>query len=217
MIFVDRTDAGRRLAEHLLTLHLDDPIVFALPRGGVPIGVEVARALGAPLDVLIVRKIGAPGYPEVALAAVADPTETGADALTVINDDVYQATGRDSAGLDQARAEQLREIDRRRARYRGSRAPLDVRGRCALVVDDGVATGATARAALSTLRAQGAASTVLAVPVGPADTLAEMGQAADVVVFLHAPRAFWAIGAFYGDFHQLSDDETVAALSEIWG
>ncbi|GAA3865262.1 phosphoribosyltransferase [Leifsonia kafniensis] len=233
-MFSDRREAGRRLATRLAALHLDDPIVLALPRGGVPVALEVARALEAPFDLLIVRKIGAPGFPEVALGAVADAADLpggmtsdgealdgagrdGADAPTVVNLDVFRSTGSDARGLDAARTRELAEIDRRRRRYRGDRPALPVRGRVVIVVDDGVATGATAKAAVALLRREGAAEIVLAVPVAPADQVAEMGEVADRFVVVKAPRVFWAIGEFYSDFHQLSDEETLALLAEAWG
>jgi predicted phosphoribosyltransferase len=211
-MFEDRSDAGRQLAERLAALKLQDPVVYALPRGGVPVAVEVARRLQAPLDLVLVRKIGAPGYPEVAMGAVVD----GEDAQTIINEDVFAATGSDVAGLERARRSELAEIERRRARYLGDRPRVSPRGRVAIIVDDGLATGATAKAALAAVKRQGAARTVLAVPVAPADSVQEMRLLADDYVVLHTPAQFWAIGPFYDDFHQLSDEETVGLLSEAW-
>lgn len=211
-MFSSRTDAGRQLAARLSGLASENPIVYALPRGGVPVAVEVARALRAPLDLLIVRKIGAPGYPELALGAVTD----GDEPHLVLNDDVYAATGRDADGLERARQRELAEIERRRKRYLGDRPPLDPFGQTAIVIDDGLATGATARAALAELRRQDAARIVLAVPVAPAQTVSDMRSEADDVVVVNAPTTFWAIGQFYSDFHQLTDDETVSILREMW-
>jgi predicted phosphoribosyltransferase len=211
-MFEDRSDAGRQLAERLAALKLQDPVVYALPRGGVPVAVEVARRLQAPLDLVLVRKIGAPGYPEVAMGAVVD----GEDAQTIINEDVFAATGSDAAGLERARRRELAEIERRRARYLGDRPRVSPRGRVAIIDDDGLATGATAKAALAAVKRQGAARTVLAVPVAPADSVQEMRLLADDYVVLHTPAQFWAIGPFYDDFHQLSDEETVDLLSEAW-
>ncbi len=211
-MFKDRSDAGRQLAVRVAALGLHDPVVYALPRGGVPVAVEVARELHAPLDLLVVRKIGAPGYPEVALGAVVG----GDDPQMVINEDVYAATGRDAEGLERARRSELAEIERRRSRYLGDRPRIDPSGRVVVIVDDGLATGATAKAALAALRRQGAKTTVLAVPVAPADSLDEMRAIADVVVVLHAPAQFWAIGPFYADFHQLSDEETIELLRQAW-
>lgn len=215
-MFTNRSEAGRlladRLAERLTALGVLDPVVYALPRGGVPVAIEVARRLRAPLDLILVRKIGAPGYPEVAMGAVVD----GASPQLIVNEDVFAATGGDAVGLARARHRELAEIERRRIRYLEDRPPISPRGRVAVIVDDGLATGATARAALAAVKRQGAALTVLAVPVAPADLVGEMRQYADVVVVLDAPREFWAIGPFYTDFHQLSDDETVALLQEAW-
>lgn len=175
-MFEDRSDAGRRLADRLAALDLRDPVVYALPRGGVPVATRIAERLHAPLDLLFVGRSGA-----------------------------GQAARRESA-----------ELERRRIRYRGARPPVPATGRVALVVDDGIATGATIRKALAELRSQGAALTVVAVPVAPARVIAELGEAADQVVVLESPEDFWAIGPFYKDFHQLSDEETVELLHEFW-
>src|SRR5512137_671410 len=148
MRFADRTEAGRLLAARLLSRRPVDAVVYALPRGGVPVAAEVARALGAPLDLVLVRKLGAPGNPELALGAVVDGTEPE----TVLNEDIVAFTGAGEAFIAAARARELREIERRRALYLAGRAPLDPKGRTAIVVDDGLATGATARAALRALR-----------------------------------------------------------------
>jgi predicted phosphoribosyltransferase len=211
-MFSDRTDAGRRLAARLVQLELESPIVYALPRGGVPVAIEVARVLGAPLDLLIVRKIGAPGYPEVAMGAVVD----GEDPQLILNDDVYAASGSDADGLERARQAELAEIERRRNRYLGDRPPLDPTGRTVIVIDDGLATGATAKAALAGLRRLKVGRTVLAVPVAPAESLRDIRAVADDVVTLETPLDFWAIGQFYRDFHQLTDAETVRLLEQAW-
>ncbi len=211
-MFKDRSDAGRQLAERVAALNLDDPVIYALPRGGIPVAIEVAKRLQAPLDLVIVQKIGAPGWPEVAMGAVVD----GDDPQTIINEDVYAATGSDAAGLERARRRELEEIERRRRRYLGDRPHVSPSGRVAVIVDDGLATGATARAALAAVKRQGAALTVLAVPVAPAETIDEMRAEADEVVVVHTPAQFWAIGPFYNDFHQLSDDETIELLRQAW-
>lgn len=211
-LFIDRCDAGRQLASRLKALNLPEPVVYALPRGGVPLAVEIARALKAPVDLVLVRKIGAPGQPELALAAVVD----GEDAQTVVNEAVGVMTGGDAAYLEKARRRELNEIERRRALYFGGRRRVSPAGRTAIVVDDGLATGATAKAALHALKRQGAAKVVLAVPVAPVDTLEEMRAEADVVVCLHTPHRFFGVGAFYGDFHQLTDEETLGLLRQVW-
>jgi erythromycin esterase-like protein/predicted phosphoribosyltransferase/dienelactone hydrolase len=211
-LFVDRTDAGRQLATRLKALDLTDPVVYALPRGGVPLAVEIATALRAPLDLVLVRKIGAPGHPELALAAVVD----GEGAQTIVNPTVASMTGGDEAFLETARRRELDEIERRRRLYFGEHRHIDPSGRTAIVVDDGLATGATAKVALRALKRQGAAKVVLAVPVAPPDTLEAMRADADALICLHAPAHFFGVGAFYGDFHQLSDDETMGLLRQVW-
>lgn len=210
--FADRADAGRQLAARLKSLGLANPVVYALPRGGVPIAVEVARVLGVPIDLVLVRKVGAPGQPELALAAVVD----GDEAQTVVNEDVAAMTGGGGAFLETARRRELDEIERRRALYLGGHPRISPVGRTAIVVDDGLATGATAKAALRALRRQGAARVVLAVPVAPAETLEDMRAEADDVVCLATPSPFFGVGAFYEDFHQLTDDETVGLLRRAW-
>ena len=212
-MFTDRRDAGRLLAELVAELDLTDPVVYALPRGGVPVAVEVARRLRAPLDLILVRKLGAPGFPEVAMGAVVD----GDTAQTIVNEDVFVETGADAAGLGRARRRELAELERRRAVYLGDRPRVNPDGRVVVIVDDGLATGATAKAALAAVKRQGAARVVLAVPVAPADVVEEMRGLADDVVVVQIPEQFWAIGQFYVDFHQLSDDETVTLLTEAWG
>jgi predicted phosphoribosyltransferase/pimeloyl-ACP methyl ester carboxylesterase len=211
-LFVDRADAGRKLALRLKALNLVDPVIYALPRGGVPLATEIARVLKAPIDLVLVRKIGAPGQPELALAAVVD----GDEAQTVINEEVGRMTGGDAAFLEKARRGKLEEIERRRALYFRGRRRISAAGRTAIVVDDGLATGATAKAALRALKRQGAAKVILAVPVAPADTLEAMRAEADVVVCLEMLSPFFGVGGFYGDFHQLTDDEILNLLAQVW-
>jgi erythromycin esterase-like protein/predicted phosphoribosyltransferase/dienelactone hydrolase len=211
-LFIDRRDAGRQLASRLKALNLAEPVVYALPRGGVPLAVEIAEALKAPMDLVLVRKIGAPGQPELALAAVVD----GEDARTVVNEAVGELTGSNAAYLEKARRRELDEIERRRTLYFGERRRVSPAGRTAIVVDDGLATGATAKAALRALRRQGAVKVVLAVPIAPQDTVEKMRAEADVVVCLHTPQRFFGVGAFYSDFHQLSDEETLGLLRQVW-
>lgn len=208
-LFADRAEAGRRLAARLLDLALDRPVIYALPRGGVPVAAVIAAALGAPLDLVLVRKLGAPRQPELAIGAVVN----GDDAETVLNPDIMRLTGADDAYLATAREAALREIARRRERYLSGRARTDPRGRAAVVVDDGLATGATARAALHALRRRGPSRLVLAVPVAPPETVTALREEADEVVCLAEPHRFGSIGRFYEDFHQLDDAEVIALLA----
>ena len=211
-LFADRAEAGRALARRLAGQALRPPVVvLALPRGGVPIGAEVARTLGAPLDLLLVRKIGAPGQPELAVAAVAE----GPPPQTVVDEALCRTTGARRRDIDRQAQEELVEIERRRRVYLGGRAPLPVEGATVVVVDDGIATGTTVRAALQALRRRRPARIVLAVPVGPADTVAALHSEsdADEVLCLEQPAAFRAIGLHYREFHQVSDEEVVAALA----
>jgi predicted phosphoribosyltransferase len=206
--FVDRSDAGRRLAQRVAGLKLDRPIVYALPRGGVPVAAEIAAALDAPLDLVLVRKIGAPMQPELAVGAVVD----GDTPEVVINDDIARHSGATPEYIDRACERELAEIERRRARYLANRPRPDPKGRTVIVVDDGIATGATAIAALRALAKRGAARRIVAVPVAPPDTVERLRTEADQVICLAQPREFWGISDFYVDFHQLEDDEVIRAL-----
>lgn len=208
--FIDRADAGRQLAERLLREQLPPPIVvLALPRGGVPIGTEVARRLGATLDLLLVRKIGAPWQRELAVAAVVE----GDGPEVVIDDETLAASGADAAYVKaQARLEG-REIERRRALYLRGRARPSLDGATVVVVDDGIATGTTVRAALQALRRRPHGRLVLAVPVAPADTVAQLEPEVDLLVCLATPEPFHAVGLHYRDFHQVDDREVIAALA----
>jgi predicted phosphoribosyltransferase len=212
MQFADRSDAGRRLAGRLSELNLVEPVVVALPRGGVPVGLEVARTLAAPLDIILVRKIGAPGHEELAAGAVVD----GESPQLVLNADVVRSYGIDQAWLDQQQALQLQEIARRRQLYLGDRPRAPVAGRTAIVVDDGIATGATIRVALRAMRRLGPKALVLAVPVAAAEVLTRLAGEADRLVCLHTPRHLVAVGQFYRDFRQVQDAEVVAMLKERW-
>jgi len=207
--FEDRADAGRRLADALAHLKGEKPIVLALPRGGVPVGFEVARALNAPLDVVLVRKIGAPGQKELGLGAVVD----GAHPHIVLNDDVVRMVQPQDGYIEAESARELAEIERRRALYRPGRVPLTVAGRTVIVVDDGIATGGTVKAALKALRQSHPNKLVLAVPVAPADTMRELSSMADEVVVLAMPDPFYAVGAYYRDFSQTSDEEVINLLA----
>lgn len=209
--FADRTEAGQRLARalHAYTGRAD-LLVLALPRGGVPVAYEVARALGAPLDLLLVRKLGVPGQEELAMGAIAS------GGIRVLNREVIAATGVGEAEIEAAAAREQRELERRAGAYRGERPPPAIAGRCVILIDDGLATGATMRAGLAALRPQRPAALVVAVPVAPRDTLARLRAEADDVVCLEAPEDFYAIGAWYRDFGQLDDDQVRALLARAW-
>jgi putative phosphoribosyl transferase len=208
-IFASRSAAGRALAGVLARKHLTDPVVLALPRGGVPVAAEIARRLGAPLDLVLVRKIGVPYQRELAAAAVVD----GGDAEIVTNDDVMAMTGLTRADIGRLAKRELAEIERRRQAYLQARDRVPLEGRTLIVVDDGIATGATVRAALIALRRRHPRALILAVPVAPADTVAALRAEVDDVVCLEMPDPFIAIGLHYRDFHQLSDADVVAALA----
>lgn len=208
MTFRNRVDAGKRLATALQQYHdAKDAIVIALPRGGVVVGAEIAKALDLPLDIVVPRKIGAPGNPEYAIGAITESGEPAWDhqaiALTDASDEYLRAT------VDGERA----EAQRRLTTYRGDRPPRDVKGKTVLLVDDGIATGLTMSAAIQTIRAEGAARIVLAVPVAAADSIAKISRAVDDVVILYAPEWFGAVGAFYDTFEQTTDDEVIELLA----
>lgn len=208
MRFADRRDAGQRLAAELKARALPDPVVLALPRGGVPVGYEVAAALKAPLDVLLVRKLGAPGYEEFGIGAVVD----GVQPQLVLNAEAIEALQISPAYIEAERDRQLAEIERRRRLYSGSTPAESVQGRTAIVVDDGVATGGTLLAALYALKRASPRHIVLAVPVAPPDTLQKLAVQVDEVVCLAAPVDFRAVGAYYDNFDQTSDEEVIALL-----
>jgi putative phosphoribosyl transferase len=206
--FVDRVDAGRQLAEALLVLDIPDPLVLALPRGGVPVAFEVAKALHAPLDVLIVRKIGAPGHDEYGIGAVVD----GADPQLILNEEALRIVNPPPGYVERKMKQQLEEIERRRSAYIGTRAPMPVKDRNVIVVDDGIATGGTVRAALKSLRQSKAESITLAVPVAPQDALDLIAPDADHILCLERPPIFNAVGQHYRDFAQVSDEEVIHLL-----
>jgi putative phosphoribosyl transferase len=211
MMFHDRKDAGERLAARLLHLKDNNPVVLALPRGGVAIGFEIARLLGAPLDIVLVRKIGVPWQPELALGAVADGG--GGPPEIFIDERMAEALAIPLGYVRDETARQLAELERRRQIYCAGRAPVEVAGRTAIVVDDGIATGATMRVALRAVRRRGPASLVLAAPVAAAETLASLAGEADETVCVEAPGGLGAIGYYYEDFHQMSDDEVTDLLA----
>lgn len=209
--FVDRREAGQRLAVALEHLTASHPLVLALPRGGVPVAVEVARALDADLDVLIVRKLGAPGHEELGIGAVID----GGAPHLVLNEDVVRQLAPSPLYVREELHRQLAEIDRRRRAYLGDAKPISPSGRTVILVDDGIATGGTIRAALEGLRKARPARLVLAVPVAPAETLAALRRLCDEIVCLHQPEPFFAVGAHYQHFDQTTDAEVVRLLSSV--
>ena len=206
--FADRAAAGRRLAEVLAAYQGPDVVVVGLPRGGVPVAAEVARALGAPLDVLVVRKLGVPYQPELAFGAI------GEGGVRVHNSALLRRIGLVEESIAAVEEAELVELQRRVQRYRGGREGLPLAGRVVIIVDDGFATGATARAAALVARAGGAARVVLAAPIGAADTVAELAEVADEVVCVGAPPDFVAVGQGYRDFGQTSDEEVCALLDQ---
>jgi putative phosphoribosyl transferase len=207
MRFRDRIEAGQLLGRELAGRMIENAIVLALPRGGVPVGYEVAKALGAPLDVFIVRKLGVPGHEELAMGAIA----TGG--VRVLNRDVLDYARVTQQQLDAVAAREERELTRREAEYRGNRGPLDVRGRTVIVIDDGLATGSTMRAAVQALRAMQPKRVIVAVPVGAAQTCEEFREIVDEIVCLRTPDPFEAVGQWYDDFTQTTDAEVHALLS----
>jgi putative phosphoribosyl transferase len=211
MPFANRTEAGRQLAQALARYKGERAVVLALPRGGVPVAAEVATALNAPLDLILVRKIGVPMQPELAMGAVVD----GASPLVVRNEEVIALAGVDEADFKAVCDAELAEIERRRQLYLGGRPPIDVAGKVAIVIDDGIATGATTRAALRATRARKPKKLILAVPVAPTDSLATMQKEADEVVCLEDYESFGAIGYFYSDFRQTSDQQVIDTLARF--
>jgi putative phosphoribosyl transferase len=210
MRFENRTDAGEKLADRLSGLDLKNAVVLALPRGGVPVAAAVAERLGLPLDVIIVRKIGAPDQPELAVGAITKRHGV----QVVVNKDIAKTLRLSDEDVARLGEPQIPVIDRRRREYFEDRSPVPIKGRTAIVVDDGVATGATARAALQLVRQEGPAKLILALPVAPSDTLAELAGEADEVVCLATPTPFLAVGTHYRDFTQVPDSDVVAALKK---
>ncbi|WP_405531232.1 phosphoribosyltransferase family protein [Streptomyces avidinii] len=207
MLFSHRADAGEQLAQALRHLKEEDPVVLGLPRGGVPVAYRVARALGAPLDVIVVRKLGVPHHRELGFGAI------GEGGVRVISEDIVRSSRLRPEDLAEVEHAEEAELARQARRFRGDRPRVPLDGRTVIVVDDGIATGATAAAACEVVRAQGAARVVLAVPVAPPDAVARLGSAVDEVVCLSTPHAFRAVGEWYQDFSQTPDEEVVFLLA----
>jgi putative phosphoribosyl transferase len=211
MRFLDRRDAGRRLAAELSALADERPVIIALPRGGVPVAFEVAHALGAPLDILAVRKLGAPGNPELAMGAVAE------DGTGVFDSRATGMLGVTQAMFDTTLARESRELRRRVERYRDGRASIPLSGRTVVVVDDGLATGLTDLAAVRALRRRGVRRIVVAVPVGSGEGVSMLAEEADRIVCLTVPRELRGVGVWYHDFTPVSDEQVLALLAEAAG
>jgi putative phosphoribosyl transferase len=206
-VFEDRAEAGRRLAEALAHLDGENAVVLSIPRGGVEVGAEVARAWGWPLDIVIPRKVRAPGNEELGLGAVAP-------GVRVLDERMVRSLGVSPEYLEREIAIEEEEIRRRSEAYRAGRAPVDLHGNVAVIVDDGVATGGTALAALRWARAQGASRVILAIPVAPAEAVTNLAKEADEVVCLATPEPFYAVGQWYARFPQTSDQEVIRRLEE---
>lgn len=212
VLYEDRRDAGRKLAQKLARYtNQRDVIVLGLPRGGVPVAFEVARALDAPLDVFLVRKLGVPGHKELAMGAIAS------GGVRVLNEEVVRSLGVTEQAIERVTAREQRELERRESAYRGGEPVPDVRGRTAILVDDGLATGASMKAAVDALRARDPARVVVAVPVAPPETCAQFRNEVDEVVCADTPRPFFGVGAWYRDFSQTTDSEVKALLRRANG
>jgi len=209
-LFDDRADAGRRLAERLMPLKDRHPVVLALPRGGVPVAFPIARALKAPLDLVLVRKLGAPGNPELAVGAVGGSSQHPA---IILNEEVVRLLAVDPQHIRRTAEDELATIERRRADYLQGRRPVAVQGRTVILVDDGIATGATTALALDLVRKGDPASLVLAVPVAPPATLERLRPLCDEIVCLSVPEEFFGVGQFYRDFSQTTDMEVKNLLA----
>jgi putative phosphoribosyl transferase len=208
-VFANRTDAGVRLAARLSGLRGEDVVVLALPRGGVPVAFEVAKAMRAPLDVIIVRKLGVPSQRELGMGAIAE------GGVRVLNSSVVQGASISDADIAAVEQREMAELQRRARELRGTRPPISLAGRVAVVIDDGIATGATARAACRAARAKGAARVILAVPVAPPAAAAALRGDADEVVCVESPEHLWAVGQWYRDFTQTTDAEVIALLRRV--
>jgi putative phosphoribosyl transferase len=207
--FQDRSDAGRQLARKLSKYgNYPGALVLALPRGGVPVAFEVARAIKAPLDVLIVRKLGLPGQEELALGAIAS------GGIRILNEDIIEALGVSRSIIDQVTERELAELERREKQYRGNRPAPEIRDRTVILIDDGLATGASMRIAVRSLKDHGPVRIIVAVPVAPAETCTALAREADEVVCSLTPAPFYSIGAWYEDFAQTSDNEVIELLEK---
>jgi predicted phosphoribosyltransferase len=207
LAFADRREAGQHLARELARwTGRDDVVVLALPRGGVPVAWEVARELGAPLDVFVVRKLGTPGHRELAMGAIAS------GGVRVLNEEVVRSYGVSPQSIERVADEELQELERREGAYRNGRPPLPLAGKVVILVDDGLATGSTMRAAVQAVRLHEPARVVVAVPVGASDTCAELRHLADEVICARTPEPFSAVGVWYRDFDQTTDEEVRALL-----
>lgn len=211
MAFRNRSEAGRKLARALLKYKGRHPVVLALPRGGVPVAAEVAKALGGELDLLLVRKIGVPGQPELAMGAIAD----GESPLIVRNEDVIEVAGISDSAFEQVVSEERDEIERRRSKYIRGRPRAVLQGQPVIIVDDGIATGATTLAAIKAVRSANPSDLVLAVPVAPPEAVEKLRPEVGELVCLEMPRLFGAIGLHYRDFSQVSDQEVIAILDRF--
>jgi putative phosphoribosyl transferase len=210
-LFTDRVDAGRRLASALKDLADKDAIILAIPRGGVVVGYEVAKALDIPLDIIIPRKIGAPSNPELAIGAITE------DGTLLLDEQLMERLRVPEAYIQQESEAQKREIQRRLKLYRGALPYPILENRSVIIVDDGIATGSTMKAALASVRNRGAKTVTIAIPVGPTSTIRELKEKADIVVCLRTPEAFYAIGQFYEDFAQTADEEVTRLLRLVRG
>lgn len=209
MIFADRIDAGRSLAEHLMHLRGRDVVVVGLPRGGVPVAAEVAKALNAQLDVILVRKLGVPSHPELGMGAI------GENDVRVLNSEVVQSAGVTSDEIDRIEARERSELERRVELFRSGRELVSLMDRAVVIVDDGVATGSTARVACQVARAHGASYIVLSVPVAPRGWERDLAGIADEYVCVAMPAGFSLVGQFYSNFTQVTEDDVVACLDQV--
>lgn len=211
MIFLDRAEAGRELATHLKSYaNRDNVIVLGAPRGGVPVAFEVAIALGAPLDVFVLRKLGVPGREELAFGAIAS------GGVRILDPYIIQSLGLSPEDIERVTCAEKQELDRREHAYRAGRSPLDVRGLTVIFVDDGIATGSSMRAAIRALRQMHPAAIVIAVPVAPGATCSRLRREVDDLVCLAMPEPFYGVGQFYADFSEVSDDEVNEVLERAW-